>query len=163
MAFDRIDYKHGTGKNSKQVETYNFHKAASVLVEYGFDCIRTWDDWEGADFLAHRKESGETLMVQLKTSLVIDKRYCHLPDLYMCFPLDRTDNWYLIKHADLIQLVRNHSPQWFDSKRWKKDGLYWSWAANKQMRKALEPFSYSIRYPRFGFREARRSELMSDD
>ena len=74
MAFDRIDCRHGTGKNSKQVETYNFHKAASVLVEYGFDCIRTWDAWEGADFLAHRQESGETLTVQLKTSLVIDKR-----------------------------------------------------------------------------------------
>lgn len=55
MVFARIDYKEGTGKSSKQVETYNFHKAAAVLVEFGFDCIRVSDDWEGADFLAHHK------------------------------------------------------------------------------------------------------------
>ena len=39
MAFDRINYEEGTGKSSKQIESYNFHKAAAVLVEYGFDCI----------------------------------------------------------------------------------------------------------------------------
>ena len=156
MAFDRINYEEGTGKSSKQIESYNFHKAAAVLVEYGFDCIRISDDWEGADFLAHRKESGETLMVQLKTGLVIDKKYCHLPDLYMCFPLDNTGKWYLIKHSDLIQLVREHSKRWFDSSRWKKQNMYWSWRANEAMRKALEPYSYSPCYPGHGFREARQ-------
>ena len=156
MAFARIDYKEGTGKSSKQVETYNFHKAAAVLVEFGFDCIRVSDDWEGADFLAHHKQTGKTLMVQLKTCLVIDRRYDQNPDLYMCFPLDRPDNWYLLKHADLIKLVQEHSPQWLDTNGWKKQGLYWSWRGNAKMREALEPFAYRPCHSLDGFREARR-------
>ena len=156
MAFDRIDYGEGTGKSSKQIETYNFHKAAAVLVEYGFDCIRISDDWEGADFLAHHKQSGETLMVQLKSALVIDKRYCPNKDLYMCFPLDKTDKWYLAKHADLLALAREHAPRWFKSNGWKNNHRYWSWRANEAMREALKPYSYSPCYPLYGFREARQ-------
>ena len=157
MAFGRISYSEGTGKSSKQIETYNFHKAAAVLVEYGFDCIRTADDWVGADFLAHHKESGETLMVQLKTALVIDKKYCHLPNLYMCFPLDGTGRWYLIKHSVLLQLVRDHSGHWLKSRRWEQQGLYWSYRANERMREELELYSLKARYPIFGFREAREN------
>ena len=69
MVVDYITFAEGTGRYSKQVETYNFHKAASVLAEYGFDCIRLADDWRGADFLAHHRDKEITLSVQLKASL----------------------------------------------------------------------------------------------
>ena len=39
MEFKRLSYTDGTGKVSKAIESYNFHKAAGVLAEYGFDCI----------------------------------------------------------------------------------------------------------------------------
>ena len=94
MQFKRLSFKEGTGAASKRVETYNFHKAAAVLAEYGFDCMRLSDDWAGADFLAHHKETGETLKVQLKSNLVIAQRYMGNKELFMCFPLDRTGNWY---------------------------------------------------------------------
>ena len=156
MGFEHIDYREKTGKNSKQIEIYNFHKAAGVLVEYGFDCIRVSDDWEGADFLAHHKGTGETLMVQLKTCLVVDEKYNDFKDLYMCFPLDGTDNWYLIKHTRLMEIARQHAPQWFESNRWKGSHEYWSYTATKEMRHALEEFEYKSLYPSLGFREAGR-------
>ncbi len=33
--------------NGKQQEVYNFQKCAALLAEYGFNCIRLVDDWEG--------------------------------------------------------------------------------------------------------------------
>ena len=154
MRFEHIDYAVKTGKNSKQIETYNFHKAASVLAEYGFDCIRLADDWDGADFLAHHKDSGKTLRVQLKTALVIDKKYEGSQDLYMCFPMDRTGNWYLLEYDRLLNIVREASPAWLESARWKNTGLYFSWGGNKAIRAALTSFEYRAERGALGFREA---------
>ena len=95
MKFKHINYEGGTGKRSKEVETYNYHKAAAVLAEYGFDCIRLADDWQGADFLAHHKRANQILKVQLKSCLVIDKKYKHEEELYMCFPLDKNGQMVL--------------------------------------------------------------------
>ncbi len=114
MEFEHIGYEIGTGKSSSAIETYNFHKAAAVLAEYGFECVRLTDDWEGADFVAYHKTAGRALSVQLKTCLVIDKRYTPFKELYMCFPLDGTDGtWYLVKHADLVAIVEEYAPDWF--------------------------------------------------
>ena len=154
MEFEHITYDEKTGKNSKQIETYNFHKAAAVLSEYGFDCIRLSDDWEGADFLAHHKITGRTLRVQLKTCLVIDEKYQDNEDLYMCFPLDRTGNWYLVKYGRLMEIVRETAPHWLESAKWTKTGGYFSWGGNRAIRKVLEDFAYKSRFGSLGFREA---------
>lgn len=157
MEFEHISYRERTGRNSKQIETYNFHKAAAVLVEYGFDCIRLSDDWEGADFLAHHKKTNRTLKVQLKTCLVIDKKYLPNKDLYMCFPLDGTGNWYLVKHSRLKELVRENAPEWFDSPRWKKKQHFYHYTGiykkNQAVRDALEDYAYRSCYGSLGFRE----------
>ena len=157
MEFEHIGYAVRTGKNSKQIETYNFHKAASVLAEYGFDCMRLADDWNGADFLAHHKATGRTLRVQLKTALVIDERYEDSHDLYMCFPLDRTGNWYLVKYRCLKEIIQQEAPHWLESKRWKNTGLYFSWGGNKAVRNALEEYAYRPLYESLGFREAAKA------
>ncbi len=156
MKFDQIDFAYGTGKVSKQIETYNFHKVAGVLAEYGFDCIRLSDDWAGADFLAYHKSTGSTLQVQLKSSLVIDRKLLAYEDLYICFPLDKTDgNWYLLKHRTLEQIAREHNPYWFTTPRWTNDGLIWSWRGTKEVRAALEPYAYKSCYGSLGYREVR--------
>ena len=155
MKFERLSFEEGTGVASKLVETYNFHKAAAVLAEYGFDCMRLSDDWAGADFLAHHKDSGQTLKVQLKSNLVIAQKYLDDKDLFMCFPLDRTGNWYLIKHSDLIELVCQHSASWLESSSWKHRKMYGSNRGTKEMRKALEPYAYWPRYGVINFREVR--------
>ena len=154
MRFKHVTYEEKTGRNSKQIETYNFHKAAGVLAEYGFDCIRLSDDWAGSDFLAHHRDTKSTLQVQLKAALVIDEKYLPNAELYMCFPLDGTGNWYLIEHRRLMEIAEDKAPQWFASKRWKRDKMYWSWSGNKAIREALQEFAYKPKYESLGFREA---------
>ena len=58
MKLRRIDYD---SLNGKQKEIYNFQKSAAVLADYGFNCIKLADDWQGADFLAYHKDRDETL------------------------------------------------------------------------------------------------------
>ncbi len=48
MRLKRITYDE---LNSKQKEIYNFQKLAALLGDYGFNCIKLDDDWQGADFL----------------------------------------------------------------------------------------------------------------
>ena len=156
MRFEYVSFEYGTGRYSKQIETYNFHKAAAVLAEYGFDCIRLSDDWAGADFLAYHKDTGRTLPVQLKSSLVIDKKFLPYEDLYICFPLDKTGgNWYLLKHRTLEEIARLHNPYWFTTTRWNDKGLIWSWTGTKEVRAALEPYAYRSSFGSLGYREVR--------
>lgn len=111
------------GLSPKQKENYNFHKQAAVLADYGFNCIKLMDDWEGADFLAYRNEI--TLKVQLKSRTAIAKKYID-KDLYILFPLDDTDvnsDWCLIKHDILIELIANKL-DWLNTKSWIKEGIY---------------------------------------
>ena len=157
MRFERISYSYEE-KTGKQVESYNFHKAASVLAEYGFDCVRITNDWRGADFLAYHSESGRTLEVQLKTCLVISKKYLHYPDLYMCFTLDGTGNWYLVKHSLLMEIVEEKAPHWLTSKSWTGNrGEKFTYTGTQVIRDALEEFAYSPKHEHLGFREAKNN------
>lgn len=166
MRFEHIGYEIGTGKSSSAIESYNFHKAAAVLAEYGFDCVRMTDDWEGADFVAYHKNAGVALPVQLKTCLVIDKRYEPFRELYMCFPLDGTDSaWYLVKHADLVAIVKQHAPDWFA--KYEVSGGFWhhtgKYGRVREMQMSvlgeLESFAYRPLYRDLGYREARDFKL----
>jgi hypothetical protein len=47
--FERIRYEI---LNARQKELSNFQKVAATLADYGFNCIKLTDDWQGADFLA---------------------------------------------------------------------------------------------------------------
>ena len=75
----KIKYKE---LNAKQKENYNFHKVASVLADYGYDCMRLNNDWEGADFIAVKGD--DMLKVQLKGRLTLDKKYID-KDIYIVF------------------------------------------------------------------------------
>src|SRR3990170_5450972 len=86
--------------NPKQKEVYNFHKVAAILADYGFNCIKLTDDWQGADFLAYHKDRLNTLKVQLKSRLAIDKKYKD-KELFVAFPLN--GHWYLVEHDTLIK------------------------------------------------------------
>ncbi len=61
--------------NSRQKEIFNFQKVAGHLAEYGFNCIKLTDDWQGAAFLAYHKDGDSTLKVQLKSRPSISKKY----------------------------------------------------------------------------------------
>ena len=70
------------------------------MADYGFNCIKLTDDWQGADFLAYHFDGTTTLKVQLKSRLTINCKYADR-DLWMNFPCK--GSWYLVPHDDLNQ------------------------------------------------------------
>jgi hypothetical protein len=97
--------------NSKQKEIFNFQKVAGLLADYGFNCIKLADDWQGADFLAYHKDDGNTLKVQLKSRLTIAKKYIG-KNLFVALPMQTA--WCLIEHDKLVDLVKKYTT-WLDS------------------------------------------------
>ena len=134
MRLNRVVYDE---LNSKQKEIYNFQKVASALADFGFNCIKLSDDWQGADFLAYHKDGNHTMKVQLKGRMLIDRKYID-KDLYMCFRSG--DLWYLIPHEHLMRIVEEVSPETFETDSWER-GTY-SWPnPSKPIREKLEPYA----------------------
>ena len=50
-----------------------------------------------------------------------------------------------------MEIAKEKAPQWFASKRWNRDKMYWSWSGNKVIREALEEFAYSQCMKTLGF------------
>jgi len=134
MRLQRIKY---SKLKPKQKEVYNFQKVAALLAEYGFNCIKLSDDWQGADFLAYHKDQKDTLKVQLKARLTIDKKYVG-KGLYITFPVRGI--WYLIEHDVLVEIVRGYS-NWMNTKSWTKDGGYSSNAPNARLLGSLKKYA----------------------
>ena len=122
--------------NSKQKEIYNFQKVAALLADYGFNCIKLADDWQGADFLAYHMDGISTLRVQLKSRLSIAKKY-EAKELHMAFPVKGI--WYLISHDKLVKLVSRHC-NWLKTASWVDGGSYTSVAPSKALTQALQSY-----------------------
>ena len=120
--------------NSRQKEVFNFQKVAGYLADYGFNCIKLADDWQGADFLAYHIDGSNTLKVQLKSRVFIAKKYLN-KSLYMAFPIRSA--WYLIEHDELVALIKKHTT-WLTSVSWKERGGYSSANPNPQLVAALQ-------------------------
>ena len=131
MKLSKIDY---SDLNSRQKEIFNFQKVAGVLADYGFNCIKLADDWQGADFLAYHKDGKETLRVQLKARLTIAKKY-QGKNLFMAFPI--SDSWCLIEHDTLVKLIDNNT-NWLNTDSWRVNGLYSSASPSQQLIQALQ-------------------------
>lgn len=124
--------------NSKQKEIFNFQTVARLLAEYGFNCIKLADDWNGADFLAYHYQGNETLKVQLKSRLTIAQGYIG-KDIYMTFPIG-TDQWFLIEHDKLVELVRENIGVSGDEIMWTAGGVYHTASPNRQLVGLLEGY-----------------------
>ena len=111
--------------NSQQQESYNFHKIAACLADYGFNCIPLNDDWLGADFIASHINGKTFLKVQQKSRFVVDKKYCG-KDLYIAFR--HGDDIYLYPHDLMMaKLVEGGTAKGrlVDTASWKKGGFSW--------------------------------------
>ncbi len=118
---------------ARQKEVFNFQKIAATLADYGFNCIKLADDWQGADFLAYHINGTTTLKVQLKSRVTIDQKYCG-KDIWMTFPHE--GYWYLIEHDRLIDKVREHT-NWLSSDAWKIGHLFHSASINAGLLESL--------------------------
>ena len=123
--------------NGRQKEIYNFQKSAALLADYGFNCIKLADDWNGADFLAHHSDGTTTLKVQLKARLTIDRKYAG-QDLWMNFPCRGT--WYLVPHDKLVELA-GHTTNWLNTSSWQDTGLYSSTNPAPTLLEQLRPYA----------------------
>ena len=137
MKLERISYRELT---AKQQEVYNFQKVASLLADYGFNCIKLDDDWQGADFLAYHKDGSTTLKVQLKSRATICKKYLS-KNLHLAFPV--AGCWYLVEHDKLVKIAEE-TTRWLRSPSWINGGEYKSGRPSKRMLSrltdhALEP------------------------
>ena len=130
----RIDPKN---LNGKQKEIYNFQKSAALLADYGFNCIKLTDDWQGADFLAHHFDGKTTLRVQLKARLAIDRKYLG-QDLWLNFPSAGT--WYLVPHDRLVEAI-GETTNWLNTSSWQENGQYSSANPSPRLLQQLQPFA----------------------
>lgn len=130
---EKISY---TSLNSKQKEIYNFQKVSALLADYGFNCIKLADDWQGADFLAYHIDGTTTYRVQLKGRITIDKKYAD-KELHMAFPIFGV--WHLIPHDLLVRLVGEHS-NWLRTDSWTTKGSYSSAAPNSTLLEAMSEY-----------------------
>jgi len=133
MRLQRIQY---SDLNSRQKEIYNFHKVAGLLADYGFNCMKLSDDWQGADFLAYHKDGKDTLKVQLKSRLTIDKKYIG-KGLYVAFPAK--NSWCLIKHDTLVELVSKLT-NWLNTESWRVKGAYHSLSPSADLLARLDRY-----------------------
>ena len=115
----KIHYK---DLNSRQKENYNFQKVAGELAEYGFNCLRLTDDWQGADFIACHIDGDVFLKVQLKGRMTIDKKYSG-KDIYIAFLSG--DDCYIYPHDEMVERVEKRGTI-NETKSWSEDGAY-SW------------------------------------
>ena len=117
--FDRVYYD---SLNSRQKENYNFAKIAARLADYGFNCIRLTDDWQGADFIACHVNNEIFLKVQLKGRLTLDKKYLQ-KNIFIAFI--SKDGWYVYPHdafLDYFEVCGNLGKRG-RTERWDKYGV----------------------------------------
>ena len=114
--FDKVPY---ATLNSRQQENRNFHKVAARLADYGFNCMRLTDDWQGADFIALHVDGKTILKVQLKGRLVIDRKYqtkgIHIAFLY-------GDDLFLYDHDAFLAFVEREGKIGEGTRNWHQNG-----------------------------------------
>ena len=117
MELNKIKY---TDLNSRQKENYNYHKVASALADYGYDCMRLNNDWQGADFIAVHNDGKQMLKIQLKGRFTIDKKY-QKKDIYIAFLEEGIVKMY--KHDEVIDFLPDNIK---NSVSWaERDGYSW--------------------------------------
>ena len=137
LALKKVVYK---DLNSRQKETYNFHRVAGRLAEYGYNSILLSDDWLGADFIAYHNDGKRFYRVQLKGRLTIDDKY-RGKDLYIAF-VDADadgDRVYVYPHDEMANRI-DAAGRINQSKSWSKFRSY-SWpGVSSWLRDLLEEF-----------------------
>ena len=109
----KVDYNQ---LNARQKENYNYHKVASALADYGYDCMRLNNDWEGADFIAVKDD--QMIKVQLKGRLTFAKKYIG-KNIYVAFIEKGVAKIY--NHDNALEIATKNI---LESQSWVSKGEY---------------------------------------
>ncbi len=122
--------------NARQQENYNFQKVAARLADFGFNCLRLTDDWEGADFIACHVDGETFLKVQLKGRLTIAKKYKG-KSIHIAFI--EGGKLYLYPHDEVLDKLLEKVEK---TKSWKKKDGQYDWPSLSEKNKnSMEPFA----------------------
>ncbi len=64
--------------NGRQREIYNFQKSAALPADYGFNCIKLTDDWQGAHVLALHAHRTSPVAAPEPKRHHADALHCHV-------------------------------------------------------------------------------------
>ena len=135
MELNKIKY---ADLNAKAKETYNFQKVSAKLVDYGFSTNWLNVDFESADFIAVHFNGLDILKVQLKGRISIYQKYLG-KDIYMTWPDKKSNSFYLIPHAKLIEII-GETTNWLETPSWLEEGGYSAGGPSKKTELALAPY-----------------------
>jgi len=137
--FKQIAYR---DLNAPQKESYNFHKIAARLADYGFNCIPLNDDWLGADFIASHIDGKTFLKVQQKGRFGIDRKYCG-KGLHIAFR--HGDNIYVYPHDLMMEKLLAWGAatgKLVGTVSWQRGGFSWNNPTQEHL-KLLSPYLFS--------------------
>ena len=109
----KIDY---SALNTRQQENYNYHKIAAAFADYGYDCMRLNNDWEGADFIAVKDD--QMIKVQQKGRFTFAEKYKG-KDIYIAFIEKGVTKIY--NHDQALEIATKNI---FESQSWIKNKEY---------------------------------------
>lgn len=131
MNREKINYR---DLNARAQENHLSAKLASALADYGYNCLRLSDDYNGADMIALRE--GEPAMhIQLKGRVTIKPEY-QGKGLFMAFPIN--NEWYVMPHDELVGVCRARG--YCETRAWKEQGKWHVGTPPKEMIQTLQPF-----------------------
>ena len=130
IKLSKIEYR---TLNSKAQETYNFHKMAAILADYGYNCLWLNDDWNGADCIAVHIDGISDFKIQLKGSISFARKYW-AKNIYIAF-FEQGD-LYIYPHDYILAQVENN----IADKTWLEKGTYFQTKITKKFREILEPY-----------------------
>ena len=130
LKLEPIQYK---TLNAKAQETYNFHKMAAILADYGYHCLWLNDDWNGADCIAIHADGISDVKIQLKSRISFAQKY-RGKNLYIAF--FEQQNLYIYPH----DYVLTHIEDKIADQTWLKKGTYSQATMTKKFREILTPF-----------------------
>ena len=119
--------------NAKAKETYNFHKIAAILADYGYNRIWLSNDWNGADFIAVHIDGVSDIKIQLKGGISFAQKY-RGKNLYIGF-IEQGD-LYLYPHDDVLEQVEPV----ISDKKWIEKGTYFQTKITSRFIDVLAPY-----------------------
>ena len=119
--------------NSKAQETYNFHKMAAILADYGYNCLWLNDDWNGADCIAVHIDGISDFKIQLKGGISFAQKY-RGKNLFIAF--FELGDLYIYPHDVVLDKVKSV----ISDQTWLAKGTYFQTKITKKFSETIAPY-----------------------
>ena len=119
--------------NAKAQETYNFHKMAAILADYGYNCLWLNDDWNDADCIAMHIDGISDFKIQLKGGISFAQKY-RGKNLFIAF--FELGDLYIYPHDVVLDQVKSV----ISDQTWLAKGTYFQTKITKKFSETIAPY-----------------------